>query len=365
MIDVLDKPMAAEAPPVAADEPSGVAKLARRLLSHLATHREDLSPMLIVTHDYPDPDALAAGFGMQYLAKEGFGIESRIVYRGEVGRMENREMVKLFRIPIQRYRPILLRRHASVVLVDTQPTFENNPFPANRRATIVIDQHAGAPPLADLALVDPDCGASCVIVGRALLDKGIDLPQRLATSIAYGILTDTFEFYRNQRSDVVRTYLDVLPHCDMRKLARVQNPVRPRQFFSTLGKGIREAMMYRKTLVTHLGGVDTPDRVAQVAEFLLVYRRVNWCLVTGRHKGRLHASLRSTRLDAKAGEVLRGAFYDPRQAGGHGPIAGGSCRVGKDASEESWTAKEKSLEQRLVRRLRIPSRLEPRKPFLR
>lgn len=346
-------------------ELTGVAAMAKRLLDFLADRREELSPMLIVTHDYPDPDALAAGFGLQYLAKEGYGIESRIVYRGEVGRTENREMVKLLRIPIHKYRPALLKKHASYVLVDTQPAFENNPFPANRRATVVIDQHAAPPPLTDLPLVDPDCGASCVIVARALLDKGIDLPQRLATAIAYGILTDTFEFYRNQRPDVVRTYLDVLPFCDMRKLARVQNPVRPRQFFSTLGRGIREALMYRKTLVTHLGGVDTPDRVAQVAEFLLVYRGVNWCLVTGRYKGKLHASLRSARLDAKAGEVLRDTFFDPRQAGGHGPIAGGSCRVGKDVSEETWSAKEKSIEQRLVRRLRIPARVEPRKVFLR
>jgi hypothetical protein len=39
--------------------------------------------------------------------------------------------------------------------------------------------------------------------------------------------------------------------------------------------------------------------------------------------------------------------------------------VGKDISEEAWSAKEKSLEQRLVRRLRIPARVEPRKVFLR
>ena len=357
------------APPLPVKEirpPTGVVEHARRLLEFLEERRESLSPMLILTHDFPDPDALSAGFGLKVLAREAYGIESRIAYRGAVGRMENREMVKLLKIPIQQYRPVLLRRHASVALVDTQPGFENNPFPANRRATLVIDQHGGGtPPLADLALVDPNCGASCVIVARALLEKGVDLSQRLATALAYGILTDTCEFYRNQRPDVVRTYLDVLPHCDMRKLARVQNPVRPRQFFSTLGKGIWAATLYRKTLITHLGTVDTPDRVAQVAEFLLVYRQARWCLVTGRHKGRLHASLRTTRLDAKAGEILRGTFFEPCQAGGHGPIAGGSCRVGNEAPEEAWQAKEKALQERLIRRLRIPARVEPRKPFAR
>jgi nanoRNase/pAp phosphatase (c-di-AMP/oligoRNAs hydrolase) len=339
---------------------------AERLLRFLAERREELSPLLILMHDCPDPDALAAAFGLLVLAREGFGIESLIAYGGEVGRMENRSMVRLLRIPIHRFRPVMLRRHAAVALVDTQPGFENNAFPPGRRAALVIDQHPAAEvPDADLVLVDAKCGASCVIVARALLAKGIELSQRLATALAYGILTDTLGFFRAQRPEVVQTYLDILPRCDMRKLARVQNPVRPRQYFSTLGRGIRDAVMFRQTLVTHLGEVDTPDRVAQVAEFLLVYRRVRWCLVTGRHKGRLHASLRTTRPDAQAGEVLRHVFADPRQAGGHGPIAGGSCRMGAEAADADWVARECLLQERLIRRLRIPAKVEARKPFVR
>jgi hypothetical protein len=100
-----------------------------------------------------------------------------------------------------------------------------------------------------------------------------------------------------------------------------------------------------------------------VAEFLLGYRSIAWCLVTGRHKGRLHASLRTARADVPAGEVLRDAFANPREAGGHGPIAGGSCRVGRDAPEPDWERREKELQTRLLRRLRVPAKTEPRKPF--
>jgi nanoRNase/pAp phosphatase (c-di-AMP/oligoRNAs hydrolase) len=320
--------------------------------------------LLILTHDFPDPDALSAAMGLMTLAREGYGIEARIAYGGEIGRMENQAMVRLLHIPVHKFRPVMLRRHAAVALVDTQPAFENNPFPANRRAALVLDQHrSDVAPAAEFALVDPGCGATCVLVARALIDHGIPLSQRLATALAYGILTDTLNFYRAQRPDIVQTYLQVLPQCDMRKLARIQNPIRPRQFFSTLGRGIREAILIRQTLITHLGPVDTPDRVAQVADFLLQYRGARWCLVTGRHKGRLHASLRSTRLDAQAGEFLRDAFGNPRQAGGHGAIAGGSCRVGQDSSESDWRARERALEERLGRRLRLPVRVEPRRPF--
>jgi nanoRNase/pAp phosphatase (c-di-AMP/oligoRNAs hydrolase) len=341
---------------------TGAAHHGQLLLGFLRAHKASLSPLLILTHDFPDPDALATAYGLQHLAKAAFRIESRIAYRGEVGRMENRAMIRLLQIPIYQLRTAWLRKGGGVALVDTQPAFTNNPFPENRRATLILDQHAStAPPVADLAIVDPDCGATCVLVAQALLQSALDIPTRVATALAYGILTDTLDLYRARRQDVVETYLRVLHHADMRLLARIQNPVRPRHFFSTLAKGIFEARLHRSLLVTHLGLVETPDRVAQVAEFLLTYRRARWVLATGRHKGRLHASLRAA--EGEASPVLREAFECPEDAGGHGPIAGGSCRLNTEAPEEVWRSQEHGLATRVIKRLRIPNKKEPRRPF--
>lgn len=343
---------------------NGAAHHGRMLLEFLQARRDSLSPLLILTHDYPDPDALAAGYGLQYLAQTGFGIQSRIAYRGEVGRTENKTMVRLLRIPIQKFKPLWLKRDRCTALVDTQPGFSNNPFPADQRPAIILDQHPSSSPAeADLSIVDPECGATCVLVAQALLQSGLDIPIRVATALAYGILTDTLDLYRIKSQDVVETYLQVLHHSDMRLLARIQIPLHPRRFFSTLAKGITEARLHRRLLVTHLGRVDTPDRIAQVAEFLLTYRGAQWVLATGRHKGRFHASLRAAQRNAEAGPVLREAFECPTQAGGHGPIAGGSCRLNADAPEEEWKSLEQGLAARVVKRLRIPAKTEPRRPF--
>jgi nanoRNase/pAp phosphatase (c-di-AMP/oligoRNAs hydrolase) len=336
----------------------------RGLLNFLTRHREQLSPLLILTHDFPDPDALASAYGLQHLVQTAFGIQSRIAYDGEIGRTENKTMVRLLRIPVCRFRRSWLKKFAAVALVDTQPVFENNPFPLNRRAAIVIDQHTSVtPPEADFVIVDPGCGATCVIIAQALLAYGEAIPPRLATALAYGILTDTLDLYRAQRPDVVQTYLDVLQTADMRTLAKIQNPTRSRRFFVTLGKGITQALLYRKVLVSHLGPVETPDLVSQVAEFLLAYERISWCLTTGRYRGRLYASLRSVRVEAQACEVLRDCFTNPREAGGHGPIAGGSFRVGIEATDETWHEREQALQARLLKRLRIGAAVEARRPF--
>lgn len=337
-----------------------------RLLEYLQARKRELSPLLILPHDYPDPDALAAAYALYYLAKQKFDIESRIAYRGIIGRTENRAMVSLLKIPIHRLHKTDLKRYKQVALVDTQPNFRNNPWPGNRRATIVIDQHTpNNGPLADLTVVDTGCGATCVILAQALLQAGLDLPMKLATALAYGILSDTQDLYRAGRPDVVRTYLDVLHHSDMKLLARIQNPPRTKSFFVTLGRCIREAEKYRQLVVAHLGEVKNPDLVAQMADFLLTYDQVNWSFCTGRYKGRLHVSLRTNRQDVQAGEILRDIFEKRNQAGGHQTIAGGSLPIGPAEPEPVWEQWEHTLQLRLVKRLRMSAKAGFWKPFKR
>lgn len=326
----------------------------KELLAFLSRRRRSLSPLLILTHDYPDPDALAAAFALQYLASESYGVKSRIAYGGVIGRTENRAMVRLLKIPAHRLRPTDLRLHRRVALVDTQPGFENNPFPSRRRATLIIDQHASvATPSADLVLIDASCGASCVIVAQALMASNVRIPRNVATALAYGILADTHELYRARRKDIVDTYLQLLTRCDMRILAQIRNPERPRRFFGSLAKAIQDAKFRGGVMVSHLGIVEHPDVVSQAAELLLTYERARWVLCTGRYRGRLHLSLRTSQGRAAAGDVLRAIVTDPRDAGGHGAIAGGSVRVKAADSEQTWSALENDMQLRLVRRLRV------------
>lgn len=316
-----------------------------------------------MTHDFPDPDALASAWGLQHLTR-AFGIESRIVYGGTISRAENRAMVKLLRIPIHKLKKGEIAKHDSVALVDTQPRFENNPFPPGRRAAIVIDQHrSSARPSADLGLIDTGCGATCVIVAQALLHHGVTLSPNLATAIAYGILSDTLDLYRVRRADVVRTYLAVLRQADMRKLAEIQNPPRSRRFFTTLGRSIHTATAFRRVLVAHLGPVSGPEEVSQVSDFLLTYEHARWSLCTGRCKGQLYLSLRTTTPNAQAGEVLRHVVDDPDKAGGHGGVAGGRMPVGPRTTEAAWVALEQLVQSRLAERLGLPEGGEFRRVF--
>ncbi len=337
----------------------------RKLLRFLEKKKGSISPLLIVTHDYPDPDAIATALALQYLAERSYGIRSRIVYKGIIGRVENRAMVSLLRIPVHKIRPSDIKTYENSALIDTQPDFENNPYPRNRKVTLVIDQHPSAkPPFAALSIIDTECGATSVILTQALLLSGLEIPKRIATALAYGILSDTLNLYRAHRADIIQTYLDILPLCDMPTLIRIQNPPKSKKFFSTLNRGLQGARAFRGLIVSHLGEVEHPDLVSEIADFLLTYRGIARSLCTGRYKDKLHVSLRSNRMTDDTPEILRGIFDDRKEAGGHDMVAGGSFHIRrKEINESRWQEAEARLVTRLLKRFRLPSKAEFYAPF--
>lgn len=341
------------------------AKNGRKLLHFLDRHKEAISPLLIVTHDYPDPDAIATAFALQYIAEKRCNIKSRIVYKGSIGRVENRAMVSQLRIPIHKIHTSDIRKYDHAALIDTQPDFENNPYPRNRSVTMVIDQHPYVTkPSAELAIVDTECGATSVILTQALLLSGLEIPKRIATALAYGILSDTLNLYRAKRADIIETYLAILPLCDMRALIKIQHPPKSKKFFATLNKGLGVAKAVRGLIVSHLGRVEHPDLVSEIADFLLTYKGMERSLCTGRFKGKLHVSLRSNRPTDDTPEILRNIFNDRKEAGGHDMVAGGAFDVSENEKDEPrWQEAENTLVQRLRKRLRIPVKCESYSPF--
>ena len=72
---------------------------ARRLIKLLTERGKSLSPLTILTHDHPDPDALASAWALSHLAQAVGKIRTRIVYGGMIGRAENRMMAERLFLP--------------------------------------------------------------------------------------------------------------------------------------------------------------------------------------------------------------------------------------------------------------------------
>jgi nanoRNase/pAp phosphatase (c-di-AMP/oligoRNAs hydrolase) len=335
-----------------------------RIVSYLRKNRQKIKSLLVMTHDYPDPDSIASAFALYYLAVEKFDIRARIVYSGTLGRIENKTMVRLLRIPLHKYRRRDIAKSSHIALVDTQPGFDNNSLPDGISPAIVIDQHlALGRPRAELRLVEKDCGATSVLLARSLLSAYKEIPLRLATALTYGILTDTRNLVDAKRHDIIPTFMKTLGFADVDVLSRIMSPERSQNFIATVGRGICDARILGKLLVSHLRDVRNPDVVAYVADYLIKARGVDVCLCTGRYGNTLRISLRTRTSEMRADRLIRRIVDEPSQAGGHGNIAGGMIRLTRNPAEKQWREKERTLGRRLRGELRIPSHPRSRKAF--
>lgn len=322
---------------------------ARKILDLLEKKGKSLKPLTILTHDHPDPDSLASAWALAHLAQGVAKIRTRIVYGGIIGRAENRLMAERLLIPAYPLRKGEIQAAEHVALVDTQPPFRNNRFSPRRIPDLIIDHHPRHPDTqADLALIDETVGATSTVLAEALLASGLRVPQRLATAIVYGIGSETQNLGREAGPRDMAAYQAFWPRANMRQLWRISYPKRSQNFFSDLARGIRNAFTVRNVIGVHLGALQTPDRVAQVADFLLTHEKMGWSFVTGRYQGRLHVSLRTSDPMGGAGRLLKRLLKGGNRGGGHAMIAGGSLEVGVDAPEHKWREAEEEVAKGLL-----------------
>ncbi len=304
--------------------------------------------VLIVTHDHPDPDSLAAAMALKHLITIKTGQPTTVAFGGMIGRGENRAMVEKLEIDVVPLDSLDLDRFQVVCMVDSQPGTGNNSFPRERKIDLVIDHHPVRESCRDVRWVDvrDDYGATATMMYEYLQAQQVSFGTKLATILFYAIKSETQDLGRDWIRADRRAYLQLLPLVNNSILFDIVHPEVPRAYFAHFSHAIRNAMIYNNILVFNLYGIDTPDMVAELADFLLRVDEVKVVLGMGYYKQGLALSFRTLRHDLNAGEVLQTVVGTLGTAGGHGMIAGGQipCAAGDRKTLQQ-------LEQTLTHRL--------------
>lgn len=306
----------------------------RAVLTALQQALDGPGPLVILPHDNPDPDALAAAATLKYLAHGLFGREAVIALGGIVGRAENRAMLTYLNIGMVSVCDIAFTPETRVALVDTQPGRSNNSLPDDVVPAIVIDHHpayAEYPGVAFLDLRDA-YGATSTILTEYLRESKLVVESKIATALFYGINAETQDLGREATPADVEASHFLYPHTNKRRLAKIENARVPRGYFRVFSTAIDSAMLYDKVVVSILGDLQYPDMVAEVADFLLRLDEAEWAAALGIFNGALHCSIRTTDREINAGDLLQ-RVLGSRSAGGHDMIAGGRILLPKDPAE--------------------------------
>lgn len=316
---------------------------------------------LVLTHDNPDPDALASAMILTRVLRGAFQQQVTTAYGGIIGRAENREMVNSLRLSFRHIRNLNLKRYERFALVDTQPRTGNNQLPPRVVPDIVVDHHpvrqnTQTGPFYDIR---PRYGATATILAEYLLASGVRWTHSIATALIYAIRSETQDFAREYIGPDKTVYDHFFPKANHRILARIQNPRLPFAYFCNLHAALENLSGVDTLVISHLGVIDQPDIVPEIADLLLRLEGKTWSLCTGFFGERLYLSIRTTNTRADAGTVMHRVVGRRGKGGGHGMMAGGWLDASKVAPEERARV-QRELGIRLAKELRKnPEKIAP------
>ena len=319
--------------------PAEAESQAQRLLEKLLAAVDVERPVAIYTHDQPDPDSIASAYALQHLLARRLEVDAIIAFGGTIGRATNRAMVKLLGI---RLRPLSGIKHAEYgthCMIDTQPEAGNHSIPDDLPIAIAIDHHPPRPSARQAAFTDvrTEYGATSTMMFYYLKAAGLDLSTKLATALLIGIKSDTRGLEREASEADLHAYLEIFPRADLTLMARIENPRIPQRYFEAFHQALEVSALYDGVVVADMGDVENPDMVAEMADFFIPLDRADYALVMGRHRGRLHLSLRTRSDEHDAGTMIARVVGEMGTAGGHGKMAGAQIaldEVDPDAGEE-------------------------------
>jgi nanoRNase/pAp phosphatase (c-di-AMP/oligoRNAs hydrolase) len=282
--------------------------------------------LVLQTHDYPDPDAIAAAYGLAALIS-ALGGQAVICYTGSITRAITQEMLSILRIPIL---PAVCRpgKDSAILVVDGRIQNTNvTKFPAKYVAE--IDHHPTKNAQIRVAFRDvrPHYGSASSIVGEYWRDLGLPIPRSVATALAIGLNTDTQRLMRETHIADIEIYSWLFKKVDRTYLQYVLNNNIERADFQYYSRAITSLIVRENFGLADLEELDNPALIAIIGDFLLTAKEIGVMLTLALSENKVMLSLRSEDPEYPVNDISMFITQGIGSAGGHRSMAAGTCPI--------------------------------------
>ena len=293
-----------------------------RLLEVLA----DYERVFVITHDNPDPDAIAAGWAILCLVEKRLRKPVRLVGGGAIVRAENKHMVELLSPPIELVNDLDVGENTATILVDCGIGTTNHLAPQSDVQPVgVVDHHLSGSADSEIPFKDirTDAVASASIAASYLHEQQVEPGTRVATAILYAIRTETCSSetdYSPLDRCVVKWLTDL---ADPTLLAQIENAPLDRDSFGDLVLAMQQTFLYDDAAMCFLPRATGAEIVGEVADLLVRCRGVRRVLCAAVINNDLLVSARTVRGSGNAATLLKVTLNGLGGCGGHTHRAGG------------------------------------------
>jgi nanoRNase/pAp phosphatase (c-di-AMP/oligoRNAs hydrolase) len=278
----------------------------------------DAERVLILTHNDPDPDAMASALALRNVLRRTKQTAILGCLQG-VTRPENQRMIKLLDIGIEVIKPETVHDFDRVAMVDVQPHY----FPGLiERVDLVIDHHPEQPGYnAVFKDIRPDYGSTSTILTEHLRAVDVNISERTATAMLYAIKSDTLFFNRQANRVDLEAFSYLYPLADATLVRKMEGAEITMERLEYVLRAKQHGRMEEQVFCAFLGSTPREDFIPYVADFYLQLENVKWTIIAGVVNDSLIMSVRNLGYSRNAGEFVRRYFADLGSAGGHRAMA--------------------------------------------
>ena len=278
----------------------------------------DAERVLILTHNDPDPDAMASALALRNVLRRTKQTAILGCLQG-VTRPENQRMVKLLDIGMEVIKPESVHDFDRVAMVDVQPHY----FPGLiDRVDLVIDHHPEQPGYnAVFKDIRPDYGSTSTILTEHLRAVDVNISERTATAMLYAIKSDTLFFNRQANRVDLEAFSYLYPLADATLVRKMEGAEITMERLEYVLRAQQHGRMEEQVFCAFLGSTPREDFIPYVADFYLQLENVKWTIIAGVVNDSLIMSVRNLGYSRNAGEFVRRYFADLGSAGGHRAMA--------------------------------------------
>jgi nanoRNase/pAp phosphatase (c-di-AMP/oligoRNAs hydrolase) len=292
--------------------------LTRLRVQQYQRYFSDAERVLILTHNDPDPDAIASAMALRNVLRRTKQTAIIGCLQG-VTRPENQRMVKLLDIGVEVVKPESLHEYDRLAIVDVQPHY----FPGIiDRCDLVIDHHPEQPGYnAVFKDIRADYGSTSTILTEHLRAVDVNISERTATAMLYAIKSDTLFFNRQANRVDLEAFSYLYPLADAALIRKMEGAEITMERLDYVLKARQNGRMTEQVFCAFLGPSPREDFIPYVADFYLQLENVKWTIVAGIVNDSLVMSVRNIGYSRNAGEFVRRFFADIGSAGGHRAMA--------------------------------------------
>jgi nanoRNase/pAp phosphatase (c-di-AMP/oligoRNAs hydrolase) len=279
----------------------------------------------ILTHDSPDPDAIASAAALQSIAAT-LDVEADICYLGDIGHQENRAFVNLLGIELLNWTDVEdHEEYDTIALVDHAKSGELFDIDVD----ILIDHYEPEEEYqADFVDIRTNMSSTSTIMTKYIQEFDMKVEEAVATALLYGIREETLDFKRDTTPADLTAAAYLYPFANHDLLEQVESPSMSPETLDVLAEAIQSREVQGSHLVSNAGFVRDRDALAQAAQHLLNLEGITTTAVFGIGEDRIYLAARSKDIRMNIGKMLSDAYGDIGEAAGHSTQASADIPLG-------------------------------------